>query len=268
MNQLLQFLTKNKEWIFSGIGVAVISALFWLMKWLISPRNKTHKRAKVTNRKNVVTADGSIITGNVAGRDLYLLKQYKQYSNLSGNVHFVIKVGHSSMSNWSEVNKLPKTFSISEFEQTCSQYFKVSGFMQDIEPSFDITLVNETGTALVINKLGIEIKCVSHIWLCYGEPQATKIIQQASYSIPVPDIRSEIGDHLGHFPRLLEPTEVNRKIVIDIPDPWRVESESTFRYELLLKNFISHMPNYSIICFWVETHKQVFRSELIGMHTL
>jgi hypothetical protein len=73
MNQLLQFLTKDKEWIFSGIGVAVISALFWSVKWLISPRNKTHKRAKVINRKNVVTVDNSIISGNVAGRDLYLL---------------------------------------------------------------------------------------------------------------------------------------------------------------------------------------------------
>jgi hypothetical protein len=182
MNQLLQFLTKNKEWIFSGIGVAVISALFWSIKWLISPRNKTHKRAKVINRKNVVAVDSSIISGNVAGRDLYFLEQDRQYSNLSGNVHFIIKVGHSSMSNWSEVDKLPKNFSISEFEQTCSQYFKISGFMQDVEPSFDITLVNETGSTLVINKLGIEIKYVSHIWLCYGEPQATKIIQQASYS--------------------------------------------------------------------------------------
>jgi hypothetical protein len=172
------------------------------------------------------------------------------------------------MSNWSEVDKLPKTFSISEFEQTCSQYFKVSGFMEDVEPSFDITLVNETASNLVINKLRIEIKCVSHIWLCYGEPQATKIIQQASYTIQVPDIRTEIANQLGHFYRLLEPTEVNRKILIDIPDPWRVESESTFRYELLLKDFISHMPNYSIICFWVETHKQSFRSELIGIHTL
>ena len=51
INDFLTFLSQNKEWIFSGIGVAIIG---WILQWII---RKTSRRKK--NEQNISAGDGS-----------------------------------------------------------------------------------------------------------------------------------------------------------------------------------------------------------------
>jgi hypothetical protein len=63
----------------------------------------------------------------------------------SGSLHFLIRLGELSDNYWDKVDAPLKTDMIAPFQEQCSQFFQVSftKFVDDVDPSFDITLVSE-----------------------------------------------------------------------------------------------------------------------------
>ena len=59
MTTILQYLYDNKEWIFSGVGIAIFSGAALLLKKVISGKNSAQSQN--------ITGDG---TGYQAGRDI------------------------------------------------------------------------------------------------------------------------------------------------------------------------------------------------------
>lgn len=195
------------------------------------------------------------------------LLRFDSRKNVSGSIKFLIRVGDQAEYYWSEVATPVKLELIPPFQQNCSHFFQLTGFVDDVDPSFDITLISELDSVVVLYELGVDILSVANEWKLYGSPQATKISQQASYTIEIPNIRTEITRELGQFPRLLEPRNIDIALSVRMPDPFRLEPESTFRCELLLKNYVAHMPNCSILRFWVMTPAKRYISEFIHIFT-
>src|ERR1017187_6099508 len=65
---MLNWIQRNSEWIFSGVGVAVISGI---IVWLRARR--THSKQNSDTPTVVSVGSGSIISGNVAGRDVTVI---------------------------------------------------------------------------------------------------------------------------------------------------------------------------------------------------
>jgi hypothetical protein len=223
------------------IAIAIISVVITVFLWLFPPE-PLRKRFRLNSKKD----------------------------DESGSLGFLIRFGELSDDYWDKVDAPLKTFKIAPFQEQCSQFFQSSStkFVDDVDPSFDITLVSELNSAVVLYELGIEIVSVAHEMKSYGEPQAAKILQQASYTIEIPDIRADIASELGRFPKLLEPRNINMSLSVPKPDLFRLEPEGTFRYELLLKNYVAHMPNYAVLRFWVLTQNRKYTSDLIHVFTL
>jgi hypothetical protein len=196
------------------------------------------------------------------------LQQKKDYELES--LQFLLRLGELSDNYWDKVDKPLTTNLISPFQEKCSQFFQISfeKFVDDVDPSFDITIVNDLKSTVVIHEIGMEIVSIAHEMKFYGPPQASKILQQATYEIEVPDIRANIELEMGRFPRLLEPRNINKSLLVSKTDIFRIEPESTLRYELLLKNYVVHMPNYALLRFWVTTQKRKYTSELIHIFTI
>jgi hypothetical protein len=186
------------------------------------------------------------------------------------SLQFLLRLGELSDNYWDKVDKPLTTNSISPFQERCSQFFQISfdKFVDDVDPSFDITIVNDLKSTVVIHEIGLEIVSIAHEMKFYGPPQATKILQQAKYEVEIPDIRANIELEMGRFPRLLEPRNINKSLPASKTDIFRIEPESTLRYELLLKNYVAHMPNYAVLRFWVTTQKRKYASELVHIFTV
>lgn len=196
--------------------------------------------------------------------------RFGKNKSANGSLRFLIRLGQLSNDYWDEVDKPFVTNHIQPFQEKCSQHFQISiqKFVDDVDPSFDITIISELNSSAVIHRVGVEIESIAHEAKGYGMAQAAKIEQQASYTAHIPDIWTEVKSAKERFPRLLEPMRISRSISVDTPDMFRIESESTLRYELLLKNYVAHMPNYAILRFWVQTQHHRYTSEPVHVFTL
>jgi DNA-binding Xre family transcriptional regulator len=175
------------------------------------------------------------------------------------SLQFLIKVGEQTNSYWREVQQPMKVYAIQPLPDECIQFFEVDirNFTDDVDPSFDITLISNLNSINVVHEFGIKIVSVANDWKTYGITQATEIIQQAKYEIDIPDIRSEIALELDfcRFPRLLEPRKINRLLTSDRSKKFILDAEKRIlNYEVLLRNYIQNMPNYASIQFWIKTH--------------
>ncbi len=153
------------------------------------------------------------------------------------------------------------------FNRKCKKYFNLKGLVYDTHPIFNITLQNIAATTVILTEVGIEVVSVAHIWYCYGEPEAAKLkMGDDVYVVEIPDLRSKLG-----MPprREIDPQDLHNELVwITISDPVRFDGEATFRYKLLLENYINHIPNNALLRLWVKTNKKEERSEEFYLCTL
>ncbi len=201
------------------------------------------------------------------------LKLTSNAEDESRSVQFLIKVGEQAHSYWSEVERPMQVNAIQPLPDKCVQFFEIDikKFADDINPSFDITLISNLNSMNVVHEFGIKIVSVANDWKSYGITQAAEIIQQAKYEIDIPDIRSEVALELNHsrFPRLLEPRTINRFLVCDGSSKFLLNTEQrVLNYEVLLKNYVRNMPNYAAIQFWVKTQNTQYFSNLIHIFSI
>lgn len=223
-----------------GLAVAVLSLLWAVIVWLFpqSPLNKWRK--------------------------------HQQHSEDIGSMQFLVKLGDSSKEYWSSREGPLNLEMIPEFEEVCSDFFQIDidKFVSDVDPSFDITVINNFSGVKVIHELGCEIVSVAQHMMGYGDAQAAKITTQETYVAQIPNVREIVDKNFGGFARLLPPTKINLQISSDMPDPFRTEPESLFRFELLLKDYVDNMPNLAVIRFWVKTQSEEQYSDYFYLFTL
>jgi DNA-binding Xre family transcriptional regulator len=192
---------------------------------------------------------------------------------LAESEQFLIQVGRQSHKYWCAVEKPMSVYAIQPIPESCSQFFQVdiSKFVDDVDPSFDITFVSNFDSLNIVYQFGLEIVSVANDWKCYGATQAAELIQQAEFEVEIPDIRSEIASEQlnGRFPRLLEPRKINRSLSICTNQKFILDSDrKVLNYEILLKKYMQNMPNYAAIRFWVGTQNKRFFSNLIHIFTI
>lgn len=179
---------------------------------------------------------------------------------------FVVRLGWLAQKYWREVpeNEFLNVSLIEPLEHNATQFFMVDKdrFVGDVDPAFDITLVNREHTRVLVHKVGIEIVSVAHELKFYGTPRAARITPQEFYVLEMPELRSDIAYEVGEESlKLLKQRPVKRSLSLEMPDPFLLEVDGTFRYEILLKRFIKNMPNYSVLRFWAQSDRKCFFSD-------
>lgn len=83
MESILDFLTSNKEWVFSGIGVALLSGFFSTIIGRVKQTSRAHKQRVVTrgNLHIQVGKDINISIGNNSDKDIIESLNARQKAN-------------------------------------------------------------------------------------------------------------------------------------------------------------------------------------------
>ncbi|MDK3157308.1 hypothetical protein QPK87_12075 [Kamptonema cortianum] len=199
-----------------------------------------------------------------------LSKSNKKQDDPQRELQFFIRLGEQSYPYWEEVEEPVRPSFISPFSEDSTQFFEIArnDFARDVDPIFDITILSDLSSTALIHQLGIEIVSIAQEMRGYGSIQAAKVLPQEFYIIEIPDIRTNLQREFGIFPRSLAPRNISLLLTVPQSDIFKLDVGSTFRYELLLKNYVDHMPNFALLRFWIKTQNKTYYSRLIHIFTL
>jgi hypothetical protein len=171
-------------------------------------------------------------------------------------IRFVSFRIHAGDCNWAE---LPHNTEHSPFENT-TRYFELIELVRDGHPTFDITLLNTSGSPVILTRLGFQIVHACTIRHGYGFPQPAKVPIMDAYELAVPMLRDQFGKDVSR--------DVNRLVSFRLNDPIYIPDGGPYRHSLRLVDYVRNAPNHSIIRFWGETSKGQAWSESAETFTL
>jgi hypothetical protein len=159
------------------------------------------------------------------------------------------------------------------FESSCSQYFRlnIEFFTDDADLCFDLITINGSQSSLLVTAVGINIIEMTHTIQWYGTPPDTayKVDNVIGiYEVEIPNYFDRFrGTYCLRQPTPPKVLSINEEFEKNLEDPIFIKPESPARFKLLLRNYINHAFNNSLIKFWVETNKGKYYSHLIHIFT-
>lgn len=234
-----------------------------------------------------------------AGRDsIIVLGNYtvkSERSSTDGAIFVNISIDTTNP-GWKETSDLSNPF-----KRECKQNFHLSLAAYNVEPCFDITIMNISETPVIMTDIGVEIVSVAAITYILGIPQAVKVKKVDTYTIEMPNVRAMIKRNQLQLPSQVDtqdvtalespqidtlsspelptgtvriqfgnlalndfpPTELNELVTIRIPDPIYLEPKAPYRYGLLLSKYHEHIPNHAILRLWIRANgKEEYSHEI------
>ena len=67
MKDIIDLIISNKEWLFSGLGLAIISTVVFIIKKESKPQSKIEKKEKIIKIQSNNKAGGNITNINIKG---------------------------------------------------------------------------------------------------------------------------------------------------------------------------------------------------------
>ena len=207
-----------------------------------------------------------------------LLKRIRRWASIiylevklqHNDIDFVIRRGSSTGLYWEETTTPLMPSLLRRFNPKWSKAFQISHehFVEDVDPSFDLTIISNLKHDAVVTALQVEIVSVAHEIKLYGGQQAARISQQAFLEVAFPDIKGFISSqNQGVFPRLLEPVKIGKPIDLHLPDTYKLEPGQVFRCEILLRHYVERRPNYAVLRFWLCTASVRYSSKNVLVFT-
>ena len=195
-------------------------------------------------------------------------KHHSEEAEFQKLVFAGISVGSLSNFCWREILLPERPHQVSrdmQFKQQCLQYFKLAEFVEDVDLSLDVVLLNSSNIPLVLTSVGIEIVSLAFHMHGYGITRAERIKQEALYCLDLPDLRSKLmqsvkpdGSNKG-----IPPKDFHYEMHYKVPDPLLFNPGAVFRYEILLRSYIQNMPNLAVLRLLVMTNQGAFKSHYI-----
>jgi hypothetical protein len=175
------------------------------------------------------------------------------------------------------------------FLQKDLEYFK-------IDPSFDITLMNELAEPTIILSLGIKLLEAFNIVYTLGDWNSTEVAIEATYKINIPfpkkvivyhdfeDYRADVGQTVIDTDSLCRHYGVDGFDMREISPYWRLPNLPTtleakmktpihmgigapYRFSLVLENYFQ-MPNNVVVQIYARTNLGDFESDIIYLLAL
>jgi TIR domain len=188
-----------------------------------------------------------------------------------------------------------KTHHLPSFDRDVTYEFCLPGRYEDIDPQFDLTILNRTREPVVLAKVGVAVIRLAHYpyFPCAGIPAAAKIEKMAHYVIPVPDTihieKAELArrhtesrrDNLErrhwkgqvgyeeYYREMFELEafciDIEAESVVEFGDPVYLQSEAPFRFTALLRHYCRNTARYAVIKFFLDMTRSRYYSPSISM---
>ncbi|MBC1196131.1 hypothetical protein H0901_12875 [Microcystis aeruginosa BLCCF158] len=271
MNKLWHWTLRNKEWLFSGIGVVLISTLLAFgmsgRKEEPSPGNQANKNAHAVGGSAIVQIDKS--SGNITINEprssiesssvkfsvsdfqrIRVLGVEGGWEDLSMRIQDIKKCYKpDGRADLDAPDCLIARFLMGEF--VAKSDFLAFGLAQ-INPVFDIVFVNNSSSDLTIDRIGVEVLDTRRkIWSA-GTPEPLKVPVTDQYSIRIP------GSICRTRPELESREDkctLPYLISIDLKDPYFLTPNSVFRYGINIIEEDSTLGNATLVRFFLHTNK-------------
>lgn len=282
MNKLIFWVSNNKEWVFSGLGVFLISSLLTFgWKSIFDPQEKSLKQLNTAdNNSNIVQIENSNGDINISQPQIYQAREtLADESFYSNDIEFKkddfqrVKVietedGWEDFTNRSALKSSGcenfdsnvNVDNLSRYEYTIyipckfkqqADYVAI-GYGQE-NPVFDIVFVNNYPIDLTVTKLGVEVIDTRYVSWDGGDaqPQKVPITEKISISFPHDLCRVQPG------PRERGECQLPRSIDTELEDPYFLTPNSVFRYNFEIKaaGSLHDSRTATLARFYLQTNK-------------
>jgi len=133
------------------------------------------------------------------------------------------------------------------FDRTTRQYVHRVEWVSGSDLPFDVTILNQSNSVVVLTHVGVEVVSVTHLWATpfKGEmPEARKVELQEDYTLQAPD-DPEITKILDLDPDTDPWDDVGKLYWTRLPDPIYVQPAAPYRFSLCLTDY--DMPDHVIL---------------------
>ena len=199
------------------------------------------------------------------------------HSASAGAVRFAVMSIASDNAHWGEIPRgqharegRDSRGKVGLYGLRSAQYFHITSFKTDVDPSFDVTIMNCSRTEpAILHRVGVMWTAVAQMMHPYGIPTAGAILRTASYVIDCPDIRQMYGaqieqDEFAGF----GPVDCEIEASTGLADPIYFEPHAPFRFKIELRDYFRRVPNHSLLRLWVETDRGHDYSNELELFTL
>jgi hypothetical protein len=143
------------------------------------------------------------------------------------------------------------------FAIPASQYFSVKDIVSGADPTFTVTIRNNSAKNVLLKRIGVEIVCTAHDYAPQGRagevPRAFEIPIEHTYIVVMPSLHSHSDDpdQDPFFPEN-PPMNINRLIKTGTP-PIVLPPDSFYPYNLTLAGYDHSIPSKALIRMWLQT---------------
>lgn len=192
--------------------------------------------------------------------------------NATNSFSFARVCVNPSDEHWSEATT-PLMAHPSPFGTDIGQYVFLRDLFNDetgtLGLSLDVTVMNKSTAPLVLTKIGMEIIAVAHIPEAYGDGTPTKIPKTDLHVLELPNVREMLN---SKFPDLgwwepKGPVVLDLHVSTFLPDPILLPPGTPYRYGFSLANYVTKMPNHSLIRAWALTSDGAATSNRLHIFT-
>ncbi len=141
------------------------------------------------------------------------------------------------------------------FAIPASQYFYLNEVVSGADPTFTVTVRNNSARNVLLKRIGIEIVCTEHDNVPQGRagevPKAIEIPIEHEYIVAMPYLHSDDPDQDPFFPDN-PPMNINRLVEIG-SRPMVLQPDSFYPYNLTLAGYDVCIPSKALIRMWLQT---------------
>jgi hypothetical protein len=155
------------------------------------------------------------------------------------------------------------------FATAASQYFYLSEVVSGTDPTFTITIKNNSERSALLKRIGIEIVCTEHDYAPQGRagdvPRAFELPIEYDYMVKMPSLHSSSADP-GQDPFFPDNPPMNFNKLVEIKSSLTVIPPDAFcAYNLMLEDYDHCIPSKALIRMWLQTSLGEERSSPIYM---
>ncbi|MDJ1185289.1 hypothetical protein [Roseofilum casamattae] len=218
MRQLLEYILQNKEWLFSGLGLATLSAIFWLFQQSII----SFRSAKKGNIKQGYSGDIRIVGPRASGKTVYL----------------------AALADWHNLGNESPVNSVEAINQAARRLIDYSRDIlangRQLGPTHAFDPHN-----IPHYELYIELIFNSYFW-----PVHSIFRRRIKFSVSFQDYSGEIFHEMARknetnnyvINNFLDVCALSSKFMIII-DPLIIDDENDLEYALAIKNYFQELEN-------------------------
>ena len=287
MSKLLFWVSKNKEWVFSGAGVVLIGSLLTFgWRSISDPVEETGYSNRAERNSNIFQIEnqnGGDININqpqssqveeATVNELLPLPDIKFKEEDFGRIKVIEPDAGQGWEDFTEgktqfVDPRCSDFSDETSFDTLSDYdystYVLCNFKQRADymalgsgqenPIFDITFTNKYSTDLTITQLGVEIIDTQFSLWSEGDPFPQKVLVAEKFSVTLPDDLCRVRPDFGEKGECQLPREIDA----ELDDPLFLTPGTAFRYNFEIKGVGSsshhNSGNATLVRFYLQTNR-------------